>query len=350
MKDHVLRALRLGLLALLPCTAACQKSTAVVPTPPPTVPKAVPGSLGTTGDTTDVAGTNVQPGLLLMGGSTDVDAAMQWLLRRSGGGDVLILRASGSTGYNNYLYQLTPAVNSVETLLLNSDALARDPRVARRIRQAEAVFIAGGDQANYVNYWRGTPVQEALNYLITQKRVPVGGTSAGCAVLGELVFDAREGTVTSTEALRNPYDPKVSLSGGFLQTAPWLAGVVTDSHYNNPDRRGRHLAFLARLRQDGTVAQPRGIGVEERTAVAIDGQGQATVFGEGQAYFLIPGAQAPEVCTAGQPLTWDRNGQAVRTYVLRNGPNHSFSLQDWTTANGGTWKNFFARNGTFSSN
>jgi cyanophycinase-like exopeptidase len=349
MKVRLLRALRLGLLALLPCSAACQKSAAVAPTLLPAVAQPVPGSLGTTGDTADVAGANGQPGLLLMGGSTDVDAAMRWLLRRSGG-DVLVLRASGSTGYNDYLYQLTPAVNSVETLLLNSDALARDPRVARRIRQAEAVFIAGGDQANYVNYWRGTPVQEALNYLITQKRVPVGGTSAGCAVLGELMFDARQGTVTSAQALRNPYDPKVSLSGGFLQTAPWLAGVVTDTHYDNPDRRGRHLAFLARLRQDGTVAQPRGIGVEERTAVAIDEQGQATVFGSGQAYFLVPGPQNPEVCASGQPLTWDRNGQGVRVYVLRAGPSHGFSLRDWTTATGGTWKNFVARNGSFSAN
>ena len=83
-----------------------------------------PGSLGLSGDTADVF-TPTQPGYVLAGGSTDVDAAMQWLLARSGGGDVVILRASGSTGYNDYLYKLGK-VNSVETLLIDSRDLANN--------------------------------------------------------------------------------------------------------------------------------------------------------------------------------------------------------------------------------
>src|SRR5205085_11712333 len=38
----------------------------------------------------------------------------------------------------------------------------RDPFVARKIRSAEALFIAGGDQWNYVRLWRGSPVGEAV--------------------------------------------------------------------------------------------------------------------------------------------------------------------------------------------
>ena len=59
MKVRFLRASRPGLLALLPCSAACQKSAAVAPALPPAVAQPVPGSLG---DTADVAGTNGQPG------------------------------------------------------------------------------------------------------------------------------------------------------------------------------------------------------------------------------------------------------------------------------------------------
>src|SRR4051812_43211285 len=91
------------------------------------------------GDTADVVR---QPlgGVVLAGGSTDVDAAMRWFLHRSGGGDVLILRSSGKDGYNEYLYQkLGETVNSVETILLNNRELASNPAIIRKVRTAEAI-------------------------------------------------------------------------------------------------------------------------------------------------------------------------------------------------------------------
>ena len=68
-----------------------------------------------TGDSADVQPTPLG-GVVLGGGSTDVREAMQWLLQRAAGGDVVILRASGRDGYNDYLYrELGVPVNSVET-------------------------------------------------------------------------------------------------------------------------------------------------------------------------------------------------------------------------------------------
>ena len=44
---------------------------------------------------------------------------MQWFLEQANGGDVLVLRASGSDGYNQYLYNdLGINVNSVESIVL----------------------------------------------------------------------------------------------------------------------------------------------------------------------------------------------------------------------------------------
>ncbi|WP_083340258.1 Type 1 glutamine amidotransferase-like domain-containing protein [Nitrosomonas communis] len=62
---------------------------------------------------------------------------------------------------------------------------ANDEFVVNTINQAEAIWIAGGDQSNYTNYWKGTPVQEALNDRILQG-IPIGGTSAGLNVLTSL--------------------------------------------------------------------------------------------------------------------------------------------------------------------
>lgn len=89
-----------------------------------------------------------------MGGGPDVDAAFQWMIQ-------------------------------------NQEAAA-DPFVLERVARAEALFIAGGDQADYIQQWKGTPLDGAIQALM-QRNVPIGGTSAGLAVLGQFDF-ARSGS------------------------------------------------------------------------------------------------------------------------------------------------------------
>lgn len=43
-------------------------------------------------------------GLALMGGGLDIDAAFAWMNGRSGGGDFLVIRASGTDAYNQWVY------------------------------------------------------------------------------------------------------------------------------------------------------------------------------------------------------------------------------------------------------
>jgi len=56
-----------------------------------------------TGSTSDLVVTPDQ-GICLMGGATEHDEAMRWFLRKANGGDIVVLRASGSDGYNDYFY------------------------------------------------------------------------------------------------------------------------------------------------------------------------------------------------------------------------------------------------------
>ena len=128
-----------------------------------------PASLGIVGDAVDVT-TNVDGGVVLMGGGTDVQAAFKWMIERSGGGDVVIIRASGTNAYNPFVYGLGK-VNSVETLKIDSRELANNDTVANIIRNAEMLFIAGGDQSNYMKYWKGTKTQDAINYLLNKKKL-----------------------------------------------------------------------------------------------------------------------------------------------------------------------------------
>jgi cyanophycinase len=300
----------------------------------PSTPR-IATSLGITGSAEDVE-TTTQTGFLLMGGSTDVDAAFQWMIEASGGGDFVILRASGSTSYNEYIFSLGK-VNSVETLLIDSRNKAELKETGDRIRQAEAVFIAGGNQSNYVNFWSQSEVSAALKYLIDVKKVPIGGTSAGCAVLSEFIFDAKNGSVTSVEALADPYTNLVSLSRSFIQI-PLLQNILADQHYAQREREGRHVAFLARLQKDFGVATPKGIGVDEKTALCILSNGDMRVFGVNYVHFL-QSAGSPEVCEPGQKLSWSNNQQAIQVNSIRGSVTGTpaFNMASWPTTTDGYW-------------
>jgi cyanophycinase len=275
------------------------------------------------------AQTKPSAGYALMGGGKDLDDAFRWLCEKGNGGDFLVLRAADDDAYNSYVNGLCKA-NSVATLIIPDRNAAQDPAVARIIRNAEAVFIAGGDQAHYIRAWQNTGVQEALNVHIASGK-PIGGTSAGLAVLGEFAYgalnDPPDGMLASPEALKDPFTAQVTLVQNFLKISV-LRDTLTDSHFAKRDRLGRSLVFLARLMQDGSTKTPREIAVDERSAVLIESDGKATIVGSGKGAYFIRPTQAPEVCREGVPLTF----LAVSDYKAPTGSN--FDLSSWKGAGG----------------
>jgi cyanophycinase len=275
-----------------------------------------------TGDPNDVV-TKTSGGLLLAGGSTDVDAGMKWMIDKSGGGDFVVIRVTGTDAYDPWIYNDLGGVNSCETIIIQASAGSNDPFVINKIRSAEALFIAGGDQWDYVRLWKGTPVEDAIHF-VASKPAPVGGTSAGLAVLGQFVFSAQNNTLYPEKALLNPYDHKVTIARDFL-TLPNMADKITDSHFVARDRMGRLVTFLSRIVQDGWAGSARGIGVNEKTALGVEPNGDVTLFGlvnTSSAYFLsTPGP--PQVCKDGTPLTY------LDVSVVRMTAGASFNLATW---------------------
>jgi cyanophycinase len=275
--------------------------------------------------------TKPEAGIAMMGGGSDLDEAFRWLCNKGNGGDFLILRARGDDDYNSYVNGLCKA-NSVATLIIPDRTAAEDPAVANIIGKAEVVFVAGGDQANYIRGWKGTGVEKAINDDIAAGK-PIGGTSAGLAVLGEFVYGALgdkpdDKDLASGQVLADPYYERVTLERNFLRT-PRLENLITDSHFAKRDRMGRTLGFLARIIKDGWSSSPREIAIDEKSAVLVEKDGKAVVVGTGKgAYFLRP-AQAPEVCEKGIPLTF----RGVSVYHVKTGGH--FDLNSWT-GEGGT--------------
>lgn len=307
------------------------------------------------GDTSDVS-TACEYRITLMGGATEHDSASKWFLQGAKGGDVVVLRTSGSDGYNTYFYSsLGVTVNSVETIVMHNASASYEPYVINRIRNAEALWFAGGNQWDYVSFWNNTPIDSAIHYLTHVKKASIGGTSAGMAIQGGSVFTAQYGTVTTATALNNPYYSTVTLLKHDFVHHPILENVITDTHYDNPDRRGRHVAFMARIMQEDTTTT-YGIACDEYTAVCIDSTGTARVYGDYPtyddfAYFIQPNCvmpNNPEICTSSTPLTWNRSQQALKVCKIpgTNIGNNTFNLNDWKTNIGGSWEDWYVNTGT----
>ncbi len=264
-----------------------------------------------------------EPALLLMGGGTDVDEAFQnRITPHIQGGNIVVLRTSGSDGYNDYLYGLTGA-SSVETMLVDTRSKADSDYVDWAIRTAEFVWIAGGDQSDYLNQWQGTRVQDAIQYVFNKGGV-VGGTSAGNHVLSEFIYDP-DGVLgaISDEVVTDFCHETINISTSFL-SFPWLANTLNDSHFYERNRMGRSAVFQAHLGADARV-----IGISEQTSLFIPASGEAIVDGRWEVYILRADSLTEYVqTTCGGPVIIDN----LRRYLLLRGDTYNL-IDDTTNVN-----------------
>jgi cyanophycinase len=265
------------------------------------------------------------PAIVLMGGNFDIDETfVNRVYPIVNGGDVVVLRTSGTNGYNDYLYNLrTDSLrpDSVETMIVNTRTKANSAYVKWVLDTAEFIYIAGGNQSEYLNVWAGTEVENSLRAAYARGAV-IGGISAGCAIMGQFIYDPDGVTAaTSAEAIANPYRASMIISDTFLN-APLMANVITDTHFAQRDRMGRLMALMARLRQDGRASTIVGVGVDEDTALFIDRNRQAVVDGDFAVYILREDTQTARTrVTSGQSLIYTN---VLRT-KLTAGDTYNFS-------------------------
>ncbi|WP_019677192.1 cyanophycinase [Arsukibacterium perlucidum] len=263
-----------------------------------------------------------QAGIILMGGSTDVDSIFTDKVRPYiQGGNVLVLRTQGAAGYNDYLLNLLQAA-SVETLLVDSRDKANSDYVSWALRSAEFIWFAGGDQSTYIANWQDTALQQAL-HAAYQRGAIIGGTSAGNAILSSIIYNPDGvGSAVSSEVVQDFCDTNIAFSPDFLK-APMLGNTLSDTHFKQRDRMGRLMVFLAHHQQQ----QITGIGVSERTALWVERSGNTEVFGEHEVYLLRADQQTNFRQTeCGKPVIIDD----LLYYKLQKG--HSYHLLDHTSA------------------
>jgi len=262
-----------------------------------------------TGNAADARPANTEGALLLMGGAGFVDDAFRWFIQKAGGGDIVVLKASDGKAavadtYGVYLHDTIGGCDSVEVIVFNNRNAASNANALQAIENADGIFIGGGAQSRYADYWKGTAVAAALDAHVRAGR-PLGGSSAGLAVLGQVCYTAHlTARLTSELAMKKPFNKSLTLESDFLHL-DLMRGVITDTHFSARGRLGRLITFLARI-ADCKVERLLGIGVDEKTALCVEASGSGRVFTtapEGRAWFVMP-QHAPEVLTEGKPLTY----------------------------------------------
>ncbi|MET9536921.1 hypothetical protein ABZY16_05350 [Streptomyces sp. NPDC006553] len=280
------------------------------------------------------------PAFTMNGAGAIVPASMTRAIDEIRGGagslDVVVLSGSAPTSGSktpecDAITGLT-GVNSCTTWTLTAAIDGNNSQVNADVRNAEFVYFAGGDQCRYTA-WKGTALEASIESVVT-KGGGSGGGSAGHHINSPIVYDACNGSVTSAEALTNPYDRYISFTTGMLEW-PNYGGVINDSHFVTRDRMGRTMSFLARTVKDGLApgGAAWGVGVEEGGgSLFLDRNGVATQYGK-DAYVVLADHQ-PEQAVDRKPLTY--SGFKIwrltpgSTFDFKNRPTCGYYLRSVT--------------------
>jgi cyanophycinase len=191
-------------------------------------------------------------------------------------------------------------VEKIDVLDIRERDQAKEPKYVQKLDEAGVLFFSGGDQLRLTSQIGDSLVFQRMIEMF-EKGYTVVGTSAGAAVMSE------------TMLIDGPSDQSSEIST--LSMAPGLGlikGIVIDTHFAERGRIGRLL---------GVVAQnPRnlGIGIDEDTAIVVEGEKQFRVIGSGGVY-VIDGADVSYSSLSEKHQEGIISIYDVKLHVLREG-------------------------------
>ncbi|GHF44453.1 cyanophycinase [Deinococcus metalli] len=245
--------------------------------------------------------------LIVIGGhedKTDGKTILKEVARMVGDGRLVVTTVASHQpeGYFEE-YQRTfqdLGVKDVVELAIAERAEARQESRLDLLDGARGIFFTGGDQLRITSQLGDTPIYSRVQQLYEEGGV-VAGTSAGASVMSDVMLVSGE----SDESHRI----------GELQMAPGLGlihGVVIDQHFAERGRMGRLLGAVAK--------NPRyvGIGIDENTAVVVEGGELLRVLGSGAVY-VIDGATVTSSNIADAKQDCTLSIYDVRLHVLSQG-------------------------------
>ncbi len=163
------------------------------------------------------------------------------------------------------------------------------------------VFMTGGDQMRLVSLLGGTKLAERLRNMVRDTNVVMAGTSAGAAAMSTSM-------IVRGEPSSHPHKNAVKLSPGL----GFLKNIIIDQHFSERGRISRLITAVSYNPYN------LGIGIDENTAIILDGKGILEVFGQGSTT-IVDGSQITfnEIAEVADNESFSICG--VQFHVLRDG-------------------------------
>lgn len=227
--------------------------------------------------------------IMLVGGGSESeggwsDAPYKWTIDQSANKRIAVISYQEETGFiPNYFMNL--GASEATNLKIDSRAKADLQETYDALMSFDVFFFKGGDQSYYYNYFKGTKTELAIRDKFAAGGV-ISGTSAGMAILSEVIFTAENNSVYPDEVLENYRDSDITLKNDFLDIFP---GYIVDSHFTERGRGARLMGFMANW-YNRTKENKIGIGVDDRTAFCINEDKKGAIFGTGSVSFYSTSA------------------------------------------------------------
>jgi cyanophycinase len=173
--------------------------------------------------------------------------------------------------------------------------------VGKLLDGVTGVFITGGDQMRLVSLLGGTKFAAKLRQMVSKTDIVLAGTSAGAAGMSTSM-------IVRGESTPHPHKNSVRLSPGL----GFLKNIIIDQHFTERGRISRLITAVSYNPYN------LGIGIDENTAIILDGKGVLEVFGQGSTT-IVDGSQITfnEIAEVADNESFSICG--VQLHVLRDG-------------------------------
>jgi len=237
--------------------------------------------------------------MIIGGGDKPMDAMQAFVDHCQGKPVVIITSASSDLDYGQFTAGQLRQCGAAQIALRHivEPEVANSDSITALIDAAGGVFFTGGDQDRLMNRLGGTRTEEALRRLYYERGGIIGGTSAGAAVMSEVMITGNE--LVNTDSTRNFF----CIQKGNVETKRgfgFVKNAIIDQHFLMRKRHNRLIAVV--------LEHPElpGIGIDEEAAILVHPDGRFKVYGQ-DAVIVYDARRARAIRTAERGLLGGHN-------------------------------------------
>lgn len=222
----------------------------------------------------------IKGNLVMVGGGPRPESVMRHIVSLSPDSTFLLIPMASSIpdtiGWEQRDQLLDFGAKQVDILMLSEEDY-NHPDIIKKLKNANGIWFSGGDQNRLMEYF-SQEMRNAVREAWVNGAV-IAGTSAGTAVQSHTMITGDEQYPLSRrfDAFSQIRTDNVITSEGFRL----LEGMIADQHFIKRNRLNRLINVLVDSEKDVAAA-----GIDEATALWLDGNGKATILGESQVMLL----------------------------------------------------------------